>query len=255
MRITELKHGSRTVVFALDVLETISEKGEAGLTEIATVLRADKGRVVRVLRSLSLRGYVTQNEQTKKYQLGSRVSALAENRRRNSQLEVIAGPFLKRVRDLFGGTAILRVIEDDRIVTAASEESSSSLKVSHRIGSRFPLARGAHGKVFAACMPEAEVRRILRAQGITRYTGKTVVDVETYLHDLKRISDLGFGFDDEEVERGVRSLAAPVRDSSGKVIASLGVSAPSFLIPTSSVLSLGKAVKEIAAQLSAELGL
>ena len=81
MRVTELGHGSKTVVFALEVLEVISEKGEAGLTEIAVALKAQKSRVVRVLRSLFLQSYVAQNEQTKKYRIGSRVSALAESHR------------------------------------------------------------------------------------------------------------------------------------------------------------------------------
>ena len=104
-------------------------------------------------------------------------------------------------------------------------------------------------------MSEAEVRGVLRDQGMTRYTGKTIVGIEKYLRHLKGVRSLGFGFDDEEVERGVRSLAAPVRDSSGKVIASIGISAPSFLIPNSSINSMGRAVKEVAAQVSAELGL
>lgn len=254
MSITELRHGSKTAVFALDVLEVISQRNETGLTEIARALNANKSRVVRVLRSLSLRGYVAQNEQSRKYRLGSRVGALAESYRRNMRLEVLAQPFLKRLRDLCDGTAILRVLEEDTVVTIASEEASSDLKVTHRVGSRFPLARGAHGKVLAAYIPEKTVRSILRSQGMTKYTSKTIVRIENFISHLNQVHSQGFGFDDEEVERGVRSLAAPVRGASGKVIAAIGVSAPSFLIPKSSLHSIVSAVKECAAQLSRELG-
>ncbi len=79
MSTIELRHGSTTVVFALDVLELITQREEAGLTEIARALKSDKSRVVRVLRSLLLRGYVTQNGQTRKYSLGPAPRALAES--------------------------------------------------------------------------------------------------------------------------------------------------------------------------------
>ena len=254
MSIYELKHGSTTVVFAVDVLEVISNSEEAGLTEIAKTLNANKSRVVRVLRSLSLRGYVAQNEQTKKYRLGSSVATLAERYRKNARLEVLAQPFLIRLRDLFGGTAILRVPEGHRVVTVASEESASTLKVSHRIGSRFPLARGAHGKVLAAYLPERSVRHILRSEGMKKLTPKTIVGIELFLKHLRQVHSKGFAFDDEEVNRGVRSLAAPVRDATGRVIASIGVSAPSFLLPKSSINSRASAIKESATRLSRELG-
>lgn len=254
MQVSELKHGSSTVVFALQVLEFIAQKDEAGLTEIAKALNANKSRVVRVLRSLLLYGYVTQSERSKKYRLGTRVGTLAESYRRNTPLEFLAQPHLKRLRDFFRGTAILRVLERDRVVTVASEEASSDLKVTHRVGSSFPLARGAHGKVLAAYMPEHTVRFILRSQGIIKYTAKTIVGIENFMRHLKQVRLQGFGFDDEEVERGVRSLAAPVQDAGGKVIASIGVSAPSFLIPKSSISSAARSVKQIAAELSAELG-
>ncbi len=254
MLVSELKHGSSTVVFALQVLEFIAQRDEAALTAIARALGADKSRVVRVLRSLRLRGYVAQNKETKKYRLGPALGALAESYRRNMKLEVLAQPFMERLRDLLGGTAILRVLEDHNVVTIASAEASSDLKVTHRVGSRFPLSRGAHGKVLAAYMPEMTVRSILRSQGMKKYTAKTIVGLDKFLNHLKEVRSEGVGFDDEEVERGVRSLAAPVRDASGKVIASIGVSAPSFLIPKSSISSAARSVKQIAAELSAELG-
>lgn len=254
MSIIELKHGSSTVLFAVDVLETISNRDETGLTEIARSLKANKSRVVRVLRSLLLRGYVVQDEQNKKYRLGPGVMALAEGYRKNVNLERSARPSLRQLRDLIRGTGILRILESNTVVTIASEEAASDLKVTHRVGSRFPLSRGAHGKVLAAYMPEKSVRDILQSQGMKKYTPKTIVGVENFLRHLKHVHSQGFAFDDEEVDRGVRSLAAPVRDTTGRVIASIGVSAPSFLLPKSSINSRAAAVKKLATQLSRELG-
>lgn len=254
MSITELKHGSSTVLFAMDVLETISGSEEAGLTEIARALKANKSRVVRVLRSLLLRGYVVQDEQNKKYSLGPRVIALAEGYRKNVNLERSARPFLRQLSNLIGGTGILRILEGHTVVTIASEEAASDLKVTHQVGSRFPLSRAAHGKVLAAHMPEKSVRDILRSQGMKKYTPRTIVGIENFLRHLKQVRSKGFAFDDEEVERGVRSLAAPVRDADGRVVASIGVSAPSFLLPKSSINSRAASIKKFATQLARELG-
>ncbi len=250
----EISYGSSTVLLALDVLEFIAHQQEAGITDIARALGTNKTRIMRVVLSLLMRGYVVQNEGTKKYRIGSRVAVLAANYCRNTQVAVLAQPFLGRLRDLFKATAILRALEGDTVVTIASEETTSDLKVTHQVGSRFPLARASHGKVLAAYMPEKTVRSVLESQGIARYTSKTIVGIKNFLSHLKIVRSQGFAFDDEEVERGVRSIAAPVRDASGKVIASIGVSAPSFLIPKSSISSAARLVKEIAAGLSAEFG-
>jgi DNA-binding IclR family transcriptional regulator len=249
----ERKNGSLTVLFALDVLEILSSKGTAGITEIANALGSDKSRVFRVMTSLALRGYVTQDE-SRKYRLGPGVGNLAEGYRHHHRLITVARSALCRLREIFKATAVLRVLDGYHVVTVAVEESSSILRITHQIGARFPLTIGAHSKVFAAHMSEDLVRHILRSQKSSVYTNKKLVNITEFVQNLRRVRKQGYGFSDEEIARGVRALAAPVSDSQGNVVATIGISLPTFELPNSKIESAAKIVRETAREVSRQLG-
>lgn len=246
--------GSLTVLFALDVLEIVSWKGTAGITEIAKSLRSDKSRVVRVIKSLALRGYVNRDGASRRYRVGPKVAELCETYRQNNRLEIIARPTLHRLRERFEGTAVLRVFDGVHVITVASEESATILRICHRIGARYPLTIGAHSKVFAAFLPEALVRRVLSTQKDVVFTNKKVRDVDGFIRDLRRVRKQGYGFSDEDIAKGVRTIAAPVRDVTGNVIATIGISLPSFQLPKSKVEPAAKVIKSAAQAVSRELG-
>jgi len=245
---------SLTVLFALDVLEFVSLKGTAGITEIAKSLRSDKGRVVRVIKSLTLRGYITRDELSRRYRVGPKVAALSEAYKQNSRLEIVARPTLHRLRETFQGTAVLRVFDGYHVVTVASEESATILRICHRIGARYPLTIGAHSKVFAAFLPEHTVRRVLSTQKDAVYTNKKMHDIDGFIRDLRRVRKQGYGFSDEDIAKGVRTIAAPVRDVTGNVIATIGISLPSFELPRYKIEPAAKVIKAAARAVSQELG-
>ena len=246
--------GSLTVLFALDVLEIVSSRNTAGITEIAKSLRSDKSRVVRVIKSLALRGYVTRDEVSRRYRVGPKVAELCEAYKQNSRLEIVARPTLHRLREKFQGTAVLRVFDGYHVVTVASEESATILRICHRIGARYPLTIGAHSKVFAAFLPEHTVRKVLSTQKDAVYTNKKLLDIGGFIRGLRRVRKQGYGFSDEDIARGVRTIAAPIRDVTGNVIATLGISLPSFELPKSKIEPAAKVIKAAARTVSQELG-
>src|SRR5215469_2005492 len=245
--------GSLTVLFALDVLEIVSSNGTAGITEIAKSLHSDKSRVVRVIKSLALRGYVNRDGASRRYRVGPRVAELCETYKQNSRLEIVVRPTLHRLRETFQGTAVLRVFDGHHVITVASEESATILRICHRIGARYPLTIGAHSKVFAAFLPEPTVRRVLSTQKDAVYTNKKL-DISGFIRGLRRVRKQGYGFSDEDIARGVRTIAAPVRDVTGNVIATIGISLPSFELPKSKIEPAAKVIKAAARDVSQELG-
>lgn len=251
---SSLVNGSLTVLFALDVLEIVSAKGHAGITEIAKSLSSDKSRVVRVIKSLSSRGYVARDEASRRYRVGPKVAEVFEASKQNNRLEIIARPILRELREAFQGTAVLRVFDGYHMVTVASEESATILRICHRIGARYPLTIGAHSRVFAAFLPEPLVRRLLKKQRDAIYTNKKVLDVDGFIRDLRQVRNQGYGFSDEDIARGVRTIAAPVRDVTGNVIATVGISLPSFALPKIKIGSAAKVITAAARALSRDLG-
>jgi DNA-binding IclR family transcriptional regulator len=246
----EKKKGSLTVLFALDVLEVLSARGKAGITEIAQTLHTDKSRVFRVITSLAQRGYVTQQE-SRKYSLGPSIGNLAD--RPHDRLVAAARSLLCHLRETFHATAVLRVLDGYHVVVVAVEESSSILRITHQVGARIPLSIGAFSKVFAAYMPEDLVRHILQSQKGSVYTHKKVINITEFIRNLRRVRKQGYGFNDEEVAKGVRSLAAPIRDAEGNVIATIGISVPSFELPNSRIERVAKAVKKASQEVSKRL--
>jgi IclR family acetate operon transcriptional repressor len=247
-------NGSLTVLFALDVLEMVSTKGSAGITEIAKSLGADKSRVVRVIKSLTSRGYVARDDASRRYTVGPKVAKLFEASKNNNRLEIIARPILHELREAFQGTAVLRVFDGYHMVTVASEESATILRICHRVGARYPLTIGAHSRVFAAFLPEPLVRGLLKKQTNSIYTNKKMLDIDGFIRDLRRVRKQGYGFSDEDIARGVRTIAAPVRDATGNVIATIGISLPSFALPKTKIEPAAKVIKAAARAVSRELG-
>jgi len=149
---------------------------------------------------------------------------------------------------------VLRVFDGYHVITVASEESTTILRICHRIGARYPLTIGAHSKVFAAFLPEHMVRRVLSTQKNFGYTNRKVLDIDRFIRELWRVRKQGYGFSDEDIAKGVRTIAAPVRDVTGNVIATIGISLPSFELPKSKIESVAKVTKAAARAVSRELG-
>jgi IclR family acetate operon transcriptional repressor len=103
-----------------------------------------------------------------------------------------------------------------------------------------------------ACLSEAEVDAILRQHGMRRFTARTLVTPAELKEELQATRKRGYAVDDEEHEEGVRCVAAAVRDYSGRPIAAMSVSAPSFRLPVEKVAGVAAFVVETAQALSLE---
>jgi DNA-binding IclR family transcriptional regulator len=98
------------------------------------------------------------------------------------------------------------------------------------------------------------VRHILKTQKESVYTNKKVVNIATFIQHLRRVRKHGYGFSEEEIARGVRALAAPIRDSTGNVVGTIGISLPTFELPNSKIERTAEQVKKSADDVSRQLG-
>ncbi|MBI4593644.1 MAG: IclR family transcriptional regulator [Candidatus Rokubacteria bacterium] len=242
----------RSVSNALALLEAFSlERPELGVTELSRTLGLGKSTVHRLLAALGARGYVRQNPQTARYCLGLKafeVGALAAGQR--SVRETVA-PFLQRLRAASRETVHLGVLDEGEVIYIDKIESHQALQMYSQIGRRAPLHCTALGKALLAWEPDAErfLRRRLRA-----YTPSTITDSGTLREDLERVRAAGYALDDEEFEAGLKCVAAPLRDHTGRVVASLGVASPAVRLPAARMAALAGLVGETAAAASRALG-
>jgi DNA-binding IclR family transcriptional regulator len=114
-----------------------------------------------------------------------------------------------------GQTSIIAQAQPGRLTRMGTE--------AHRV---FPLHSTGVGKVLLAYQPEGVLAPYLAAPDLPRYTAQTITSSTRLRQELFRIRARGYAIDNEEQEVGVYSLAVPVRDSYGRVIAALGISGP-----------------------------
>jgi len=240
---------------ALQVLELFSlEKSEWGVTEISKALNIYKSNVHNVLSTLAGRGFIKKDPNTEKYSLSIKYFELGSIVIKNMDLRKIAHPYIEELSKEFNETVHLGVLDKGRVVSIEREESDKSLCSHVEIGKRTPLHCTAVGKAVMAYLSEDEINLIIRGKGLEKFTENTITTKKGLENEFKKIREQGYVVDNMEHEEGVRCVAGPIRDYTGKVIASMSVSGPAFRINESNIPNIAKKVKEYCDCISEEMG-
>ncbi len=244
----------RSVNNALSILEAFTlDRPELGVTELARALGLGKSTVHRLLASLSLRGYVRKNPATDRYCLGLKAFEVGSVAAGQQTIRAAAAPYLQRLAAACRETVHLGVLDEWDVVYIDKIESQQVLQMYSRIGRRAPAHCTALGKALLAWEPEEALERFFRRR-LRAYTPRTLTDPPALRQDLARVRARGYALDDDEFEVGLKCIAAPVRDHTRRVVASLGIASPSVRMPEERVAPLAAVVRATAADLSAALG-
>lgn len=240
---------------ALQVVELFSlEKPEWGVTEISKALNIYKSNVHNVLTTLAERGFIIKDSRTDKYKLGIKFFELGSVVIKNMNLRKIAHPYMEKLLKEFNETVHLGILVEGEILSIEQEESGQSLSPRIFIGKRTPLHCTGVGKAIMAYLPKDKFAFIIKEMGIPRYTENTISNEEELEKELEKIRKQGYAVDNMEHEEGVRCVAGPIRDYTGKASASLSVSGPAFRINENDIPNIAKKVKEYCDCISKEMG-
>jgi DNA-binding IclR family transcriptional regulator len=223
------------------------------LSEIARRAELPLSTAHRILATLREAGLVEQEGERDLYRLGLKLFELGSMVLANMELHREALSFIEELVRESGETVHLGVFDGSRVVSIEKMDSPHGLASQVTVGKGAPAYCTAVGKALLAFQPEAVLEHICR-QGLTRFTPRTITDPARLREELERIRTSGYAVDDGEHQAGVRCVAAPIRNYSGNVIASLSISGPAIRIPKEAVPSLAQRVKEVAGKLSARLG-
>ncbi len=240
---------------ALQVLELFSlEKPEWGVTEISKALNIYKSNVHNVLTTLAEKGFVIKDSKTDKYKLGIKFFELGSIVIKNMDLRKIAHPYMEKLLKEFNETVHLGILVEGEILSIEQEESGQSLSPRIFIGKRAPLHCTGVGKAIMAYLPKDKFAFTIKEMGLIRYTENTISNEKELEKELEKIREQGYAVDNMEHEEGVRCVAGPIRDYTGKVSASLSVSGPAFRINENNIPNIAKKVKEYCDYISKEMG-
>ncbi len=219
------------VALAFDILFFIAKNSEVSLEEIEKNIDASLYQIEKILEVLINRGYVNYNPKRKTYSLGIKNFEVGYSYLSHVDLRNIARPYLQYLGEKFQENVYLAVRSGFEIVYIDAYEVNRPVVVKSRVGRLLPLYASASGKIHLADMDEDELEEFFREEKLVPYTSKTITDKEELLKHIRMVKENGYAIDDEEWEEEVRCLSVPVRDHTGRVVAAMTLSAPSWRIP------------------------
>jgi DNA-binding IclR family transcriptional regulator len=220
--------GVQSVDRAATILEILARQGRAGVSEIAAEMGIHKSTASRLLGALVARELVQQDRDRGKYQLGFGILRLAAAIPGRLNLVQEVGPLLQELATRVRETVNLAVLRSGYAVNVDQALGPSTLGTQDWIGSLTPLHATASGKVLLAALSAEQRRQLVTSTRLPRFTSRTMTSRARLEEELLQVAHLGLATTHEEYEIGLTSVAVPVYDHRGTVIASISVSGPAF---------------------------
>jgi IclR family pca regulon transcriptional regulator len=193
------------------------------LSEVADRTGVTRAAARRYLHTLSALGYAAFDG--KRFELLPRVLEFGFSYLQALGLPEIVRPHLDRVSAALGESASVAVLEGGDIVYVARVSTRRIMSVDLGVGARLPAVATSMGRVLLAGLPAGEREEHIGRDPLTAYTRHTVTSKIRLRNVLRSVHERGYCLVDEELEEGLRSIAVPLVDSRGRVIAAMNVSA------------------------------
>ena len=192
------------------------------LSEVSRATGLSRAAVRRFLHTLVRMGYVSTDGRI--FSLTPRVLELGFSYLSSASLPEIAQPHLETLVSRVHESASVSVLDGDDIVYVARVPTSRIMTVSITIGTRFPAYATSMGRVLLANLPTAELESYLGRVRIEHLGPRTLSGTDALREELEIVRRRGWALVDQELEAGLRSVAAPVRGAGGTVVAAANVS-------------------------------
>lgn len=244
----------QSVKRAIDILEALKAAERSfSIAEISKKVNLSPSTVHHILQTFCEKDYVVRDEKTHLYQLGPALISLGNAARRQTRLHNVASPFVQKLSNMTGEDSFLVIVAGFKGYILEKAEGSNSLKVIENFGYEIDLHCGAIRKVLLAYQPETFLHEYIN-HGLARYSENTIVDPDKLLIDLAKIRKEGIAVSCAEYIKDGFGIGAPVFNSNGKIVASIGIIAPLSRFSKERVEILKQNVKQCAKELSYRLG-
>jgi IclR family acetate operon transcriptional repressor len=233
------------------ILNALADE-ELSISDLHTQLKLPKTTTFVIINTLEQHEIIRKTPEGK-YRLGPGVLHWGNRYLNSMDMVKIARPHLQKLVENTPYTAHLAFLSDNRPVYCDKVEGSGFVRFATSIGQSQPLYQSSVGKALASGMSDEEIRRALPKE-MNTLTLKSIHSPEKFLEDIEFVREHGFSIEDEEFEEGVRCIGAPIRDSTGKIVAAMSITALSRDLPAVKFMKIGELVKNTAYLVSRDLG-
>ncbi|WP_216901070.1 IclR family transcriptional regulator domain-containing protein [Nocardia alni] len=222
------------------------------LSDVARHTELTRATARRFLLTLAELGYVRTDGSV--FWLTPRVLELGYSYLSSLSLPELAGPHLEALAEKVRESSSVSILDNGDVVYVARVPVRRIMTVSINIGTRFPAYATSMGRVMLAGLPPQELDGYLERVHLSALTERTLLTPRQLRTELDRVREAGYSIVDQELEAGLRSLAAPIRDETGAVVAAVNISTQSARYTAAQVeADLVPAVCATAEAISADL--
>jgi IclR family pca regulon transcriptional regulator len=216
----------------LVVIQAFSQqKHHLTIAQISHKTGIPRAAVRRCLYTLAQLGYVNA-EDGRNFALRPKILALGHAYLSSGRLATSAQPLLEHVTRTVHESCSMAILEgDDILYVARSSTTTRIVSIDLGVGSRLPAFCTSMGRVLLADLPLDELAAYLARVRLTPFTSRTLTSPDKLKKTLNSVRSAGYAVIDQELEIGLRSIAVPVKDLAGKVVAALNVGTQASRVP------------------------
>ncbi|MEU8952770.1 IclR family transcriptional regulator [Streptomyces sp. NPDC048518] len=244
------------VTRSLDILELFLDgDGTLSAPEVTRRLQLPRTTVHELLTTLAARSYLVQlPDQPGRYRLGVRTYQLGSRYAEQLDLAAEGQQVAREVAETCDETVHVAVLEDTDVIYIAKVDSTHAVRMVSAAGRRLPAHCTSVGKMLLASLPPTELESRLQGREFTGMTPDSITDPDELLTALAGIRERGVAVEHRESNPDVSCVAAPVRDSAGRVVAALSISVPMIRWSEERESELAELAAKGAGDLSVRLG-
>lgn len=204
------------------MLSFSAKNGRMTIAQVSRETGIPRAAVRRSLHTLSMLGFAAADDSGRFY-LRPRVLTIGSAFLSTSPLSLVSQPILNRLGDTLNEACSLAILDGDEIAYLARSASSRIMSPALNVGRRLPAYCTAIGQLLLAYLPPAEIDDYLKRVRFERFTEYTVTSPKQFLTLLRKVRENGYAVANQQMESRLCTLAVPVRDTSGRVVAGLNV--------------------------------
>ncbi len=245
-----------SVLRAFRLLEAFShDRPRYSHTELAGLLDINKSSLTRLLNTLVTAGYLTKAKKTGEYHLSSKILRIAGVYLGKMEIHNTARPILTELAKTVGETIHLGVLDDYSVLYIDKIDTHRSVGMKSYVGRRLVAYSTALGKNLLAWLDKEELEAYLGSTELKPFTPNTITDPDKLREHLKMVKRQGYALDDQENEKHLFCVSAPVFDMEKRAVAAISMAAPYFRVDKPDIQEKCiKAVMEAARKISQGLG-
>lgn len=240
---------------AVMILNYIAKNNnDVRLIDISNDLNLNKSTLHGIISTLEAWEYISQNQVTNRYSLGSKVFHLGKVYEDNLSIKSIANGYIQQLVLKFNETVHLGILSNSKVLYIDKVECTHPLRMTSRVGMEDPLHVTASGKVLLANISETSRENILNNISLMKFTNFSLTDKNKLIEELKVIKKQGFAIDLEELTPGINCIATPILGNNNEVLACISLVMPTARFDKDTFNHMKEELKLISNKISKEMG-